>query len=55
MGCKVSFFYSGNGVLIAEYALMRAAGVGEENRDNKWTVSRCWMLDAGYEMMVSLR
>jgi hypothetical protein len=38
VGTYEFFFYTGNGFLVAEYALMGAAGVGEEDGDYKWAL-----------------
>ena len=45
-------FCACNRDLITEYALVRTAGVGEENGDNEGTGSGCWMLDARYRFLV---
>ena len=41
------FFFAGDGFLVAKYALMRTAGVGQKYRDDEWAVLGSWMLDAG--------
>ena len=38
-GTDGAFIISGDGFLIAKYALMGAAGVGQEDGDDKWSIS----------------
>ena len=58
LGTGRIFFDAGDGFLVAEYALMGAAGVGEEDGDDKWPISRLlllvhgfWIFDARYWML----
>ena len=45
-------FYTCNRNLIAEYALVRTAGVGEENGDDEWAGSGFLSLVAGHWSLV---
>ncbi len=47
MGVDDVFFFACDGFLVAKYALMGTASVGQKYRDDEWAVLGSWMLDAG--------
>ena len=46
-GTDGTFLLAGDRFLIAKYALVGAAGVGQEDGDDKGPVSGYWILDPG--------
>ena len=49
LGTGRFFFDAGDGFLVAEYALMGTAGVGQEDGDNEGAGSGFWMLVRGVD------
>ena len=46
-------FYARYRDLVTEYTLVRTAGVGEKNRDDKGAAAQCWILVSGHWSLVA--